>query len=54
MAGSARLWVLLLVYRQGDRGSGTPVALVGIPQLIHDVHGLRTGFSLIFDRRGHR
>ena len=43
---SAGLRVLLLVYRQAT-GSGTPVALVGLPQLIHDVMAA-TGFIDFF------
>jgi anti-sigma B factor antagonist len=43
---SAGLRVLLLVYRQAT-GSGTPVALVGIPQPIHDVMAA-TGFIDFF------
>jgi anti-sigma B factor antagonist len=43
---SAGLRVLLLVYRQAT-SSGTPVALVGIPQLIHDVMAA-TGFIDFF------
>lgn len=43
---SAGLRVLLLVYRQAT-GSATPVALVGVPQLIHDVMAA-TGFIDFF------
>jgi anti-sigma B factor antagonist len=43
---SAGLRVLLLIYRQAV-GSGTPVALVGIPKLIHDVMAA-TGFIDFF------
>ena len=43
---SAGLRVLLLVYRQAT-SSGTPVALVGVPKLIHDVMAA-TGFIDFF------